>query len=100
MLVIKALVTKDVGLAPFGLLIQDAYRCTLAFSLLSYSHTKREGNQVAHNLAKLAITIPNWPRFLNKRSQHSYKKKKKRRSKNDTKSIMSFETSVTIQNQS
>ena len=59
MLVIKALVTKDVGLAPFGLLIQDAYRFTLAFSLLSYSHTKREDNQVAHDLAKLAITIPN-----------------------------------------
>ena len=98
MLVIKALVTKDVGLAPFGLLIQDAYRFTLSFSLLSYSHTKKEGNQVAHDLAKLAITIPNWPGFLNKRSLHSSKKKKK--SKNDTKSIMSFETSVTIQNQS
>ena len=98
MLVIKALVTKDVGLAPFGLWIQDAYRFTLAFSLLSYSHTKKEGNQVAHDLAKLAITIPNWPGFLNKRSLHSSKKKKK--SKNDTKSIMSFETSVTIQNQS
>ena len=97
MLVIKALVTKDVGLAPFGLLIQDAYRFTLAFSLLSNSHTKKEGNQVAHDLTKLAITIPNWPGFLNKRSLHSSKKKK---SKNDTKSIMSFETSVTIQNQS
>ena len=59
LLVIKALATKDIGLAPFGLLIQDAYRFTEAFSLLSYSHTKREGNQVAHDLAKLAVTIPN-----------------------------------------
>ena len=59
LLVIKALATKDIGLAPFGLLIQDAYRFTSAFSLLSYSHTKREGNQVAHDLAKLAVTIPN-----------------------------------------
>ena len=79
MLVIKALVTKDVGPAPFGLLIQDAYRFTLAFSLLSYSRTKREGNQVAYDLAKLAITIPNWPGFLNKRSQHSSIKKIKKK---------------------
>ena len=59
LLVIKALETKDVGLAPFGLLIQDAYNFIPAFSLLSYSHTKREGNLVAHDLAKLAVTIPN-----------------------------------------
>ena len=59
LLVIKALATKDIGLAPFGLLIQDAYRFTDAFSLLSYSHTKREGNRVAHDLAKLVVTIPN-----------------------------------------
>ncbi|XP_075662879.1 uncharacterized protein LOC142632326 [Castanea sativa] len=59
LLVIKALTSKDVGLAPFGLLIQDAYKFTSTFSLLSYSHTKREGNQVAHDLAKLAVTIPN-----------------------------------------
>ena len=58
-MVIKALATKDTGLAPFGLLIQDAYRFISAFSLLSYSHTKRDGNRVAHDLAKLAITIPN-----------------------------------------
>ena len=59
LLVIKALATKDIGLAPYSLLIQDAYRCAQAFSLLSYSHTKREGNRVAHDLAKLAMTIPN-----------------------------------------
>ena len=59
LLVIKALATKDIGLASFGLLIQDAYRFTSAFSLLPHSHTKREGNQVAHDLVKLAVTIPN-----------------------------------------
>ena len=59
LLVIKALETKDVGLAPFGLLIQDAYSFIPTFCLLSYSHTKREGNLVAHDLAKLAVTIPN-----------------------------------------
>ena len=42
LLVIKALETKDVGLAPFGLLIQDAYSFIPAFSLLSYSLIQRE----------------------------------------------------------
>ena len=54
MVVTQALKTKDAGLAAYGLLIRDA--CTLAGNFLevSYSHTKREGNKVAHSLAKLA----------------------------------------------
>ena len=55
--VTQALETKDVGLAAFGLLIRDA--CTLAgnFSDVSYSHTKRKGNKVAHSLVKLATNL-------------------------------------------
>ena len=55
--VTQALETKDVGLAAFGLLIRDA--CTLAgnFSNVSYSHTKRKGNKVAHSLVKLATNL-------------------------------------------
>ena len=55
--VTQALETKDVGLAAFGLLIRDA--CTLAgnFSDVSYSHTKRKSNKVAHNLVKLATNL-------------------------------------------
>ena len=55
--VTQALETKDMGLAAYGLLISDA--CTLArnFSEVSYSHTKREGNKVAHGLAKLAANL-------------------------------------------
>ena len=57
--VTQALETEDVGLAAYGLLIRDA--CTLArnFSEVSYSHTKREGNKVAHGLAKLATNLAN-----------------------------------------
>ena len=57
--VTQALETKDVGLAAFGLLIRDA--CTLAgnFSDVSYSHTKRKSNKVAHSLVKLATNLAN-----------------------------------------
>ncbi|KAF3965157.1 hypothetical protein CMV_010629 [Castanea mollissima] len=47
-----ALNLKNPGLAPFGLLIQDSLQVSTGFSKLSYSHTKREGNTVAHNLAQ------------------------------------------------
>ena len=59
LLVMKALKTKNAGLAPFGLLIQDSLTLSSGFSKLSYSHTKREGNLVAHSLAQLAINNPN-----------------------------------------
>ena len=57
--VTQVLETKEVGLAAYGLLVSDA--CTLArnFSEVSYSHTKREGNKVAHSLAKLAANLTN-----------------------------------------
>ena len=59
LLVMKSLETKNAGLAPFGLLIQDSLTLSLGFSKLSYSHTKREGNLVAHSLAQLAVNNPN-----------------------------------------
>ena len=59
-LVVKALIKEDAGLAFHGLLIMDACNCTSSFSILSYSHTKREGNKVALNLAKLTIDFWNY----------------------------------------
>ena len=55
--VTQALETEEVGLAAYGLLIRDA--CTLAgnFSDVSYSHTKRKSNKVAHSLVKLATNL-------------------------------------------
>ena len=55
----SALNSSNPGLAPFGLLIQDTLNVATGFSKLSYSHTKREGNSIAHNLAQLAANIPN-----------------------------------------
>ena len=57
--VMKALNFKNTGLAPFGLLLQDSLDLSAGFSKLSYSHTKREGNIVAHNLAQLAVNFSN-----------------------------------------
>ena len=51
--------SKNIGLAPFGLLMPDSLTLSAGFSKLSYSHTKREGNIVAHNLAKLAVNFTN-----------------------------------------
>ena len=57
--VIMALNSKNTVLAPFGSLVQDSLTLSTSFSKLSYSHTKRDGNPVAHNLAKLAVNLTN-----------------------------------------
>ena len=57
--VIMALNSKSPVLAPYGSLLQDSLSLANSFSKLSYSHTKREGNTVAHNLAKLAVNLTN-----------------------------------------
>ena len=57
--VIMALNSKTSVLAPYGSLIQDSLTLSNSFSKLSYSHTKREGNTVAHNLAKLVVNLTN-----------------------------------------
>ena len=59
LLVMTALKSKNPGLAPFGLLIQDSLTLSSGFSKLSYSYTEREGNIVAHNLAQLVVNFPN-----------------------------------------
>ena len=57
LLVMAALNSKNPVLAPYGLMIQDSLSLSSVFSKLSYSHTKREGNTVAHNLAQLAVNL-------------------------------------------
>ena len=56
-IVTKALSTKNLALALYGLLIEDTRVLEGNFLELSYSHTKREGNEVAHCLARLALTL-------------------------------------------
>ena len=50
----KALQHDNPSLASHELLLKDAGLFTYSYSKLLYSHTKREGNKVAHSLAKLA----------------------------------------------
>ncbi|KAL0014534.1 hypothetical protein SO802_001603 [Lithocarpus litseifolius] len=57
MVVTQALKSKEMGLTAYGLLIRDALSLAGNFSEVSYSHTKREGNNVAHGLAKLAASL-------------------------------------------
>lgn len=56
-MVVQALMSKNSNLASYGLLVQDAYVFARNFSKLSYPHTKRDGNKVAHNLVKLATNF-------------------------------------------
>ena len=58
-LVMTALASKKPRPTPFGLLLQDSLNVSVGFSKLSYSHTKREGNIVTHNLAQLAVNHQN-----------------------------------------
>ena len=57
--VIMALNSKNTVLVPFDSLVQDSLTLSTSFSKLSYSHTKKEGNIVAHNLTKLAVNLTN-----------------------------------------
>lgn len=59
-IVVKALASKDSGLASFELLVKVANVCATSYSKLAYSHTRREGNKVAHSLARLVVSISNY----------------------------------------
>ena len=59
-LVMKALTCKDNGLAPYAHLINYMSLFSGSFSELSYSHTRRDSNKVAHSLAKLVLTSPSY----------------------------------------
>ena len=57
---IKALEAEDHNLSPWGLLVEDVKLVANSFVSLAISHIKRNGNSVAHNLAKYAIHIPDF----------------------------------------
>ena len=60
LVIIKALREEEQFFSPIGLLLEDVRRLSLSFQKLLYSHTKREGNYVAHNLARYANSIPDF----------------------------------------
>ena len=54
-LVHLALKRGEHSLSPFRLLVEDIKLSLASFSTLLYSHIKREGNKVAHGLARHVI---------------------------------------------
>ena len=57
---IQALKSQEQNLSPLGLLVGDVKLYSNHFQKVLYSHVKRNGNSVAHNLAKHAICIPDF----------------------------------------
>ena len=57
---IQALKSQEQNLSPLGSLVEDVKLYSNHFQRVLYSHVKRNGNSVAHNLAKHAIRIPNF----------------------------------------
>ncbi|KAK9992096.1 hypothetical protein SO802_027081 [Lithocarpus litseifolius] len=55
--VANALRTKNLGMASYGVFIDDARVLERNFIELAYSHTRRESNKVAHGLARLALNL-------------------------------------------
>ena len=52
-----SLINGEQSLSPFGLLVEDIKVSSASFHTLLYSHTKREGNKVAHGLARHTIHV-------------------------------------------
>ena len=60
LVIINALREEEQILSPIGLLLEDVRMLSISFQKLLYSHTKREGNSVAHNLTRYTNSIPNF----------------------------------------
>ena len=58
--VIKALREGEQLLSPTGLLLEDVRMFSQSFETLLYSYSKREGNSVAHGLARYSSSIPDF----------------------------------------
>ena len=58
--VTDALAEVDVSLFSYGLLNVDTKSLSLDFFQLRYFYVKREGNKVAHSLARHSITVFNF----------------------------------------
>ena len=58
LVLIKALKSVEDSLSPTSLLVDDVKWVASSFERLMYSHVKRNGNRVAHTLAKNALCIP------------------------------------------
>ena len=88
--------SAECNLSPTGLLIDDVKRVANSYVRLLYSHIKRNGNKVAHSLAKNALHIPDfhvWLKdvpshiVLNKTKSASFSKKKRKKKKKKRREI-------------
>ena len=52
--------SQEQNLSPLGLLVEDVKVYSNHFQRVLYSHVKRNGNSVAHNLVKHAIRMPDF----------------------------------------
>ena len=65
--ILDALAEEDVSLSSHGLLIANAKSLSPDFFQLRYSHVKKEGNKITHNLTRHAITVSEfivWIKFV------------------------------------
>ena len=53
----NALRCQDQSLASYGAIIEDIFLLAIALQRCSFSHVKREGNRVAHMLARRVIEL-------------------------------------------
>ena len=67
---IQALKAEEHSLSPTGLLIEDVKMFANNYARLLYSHIKRNGNRVAHSLAKNALCIPDFQICMEDVSSH------------------------------
>ena len=67
---IKALKSTECSLSPTGLLVGDVKMVAYSFERLLYSRVKRNGNRVAHSLAKNALRIPDFQIWMENVPSH------------------------------
>ena len=69
-LIIKSLKAGGNTIASAEPLIQDAILFSISYSKLQYSHCRREGNRLAHNLARCSINVSNYVVWMKEVPNH------------------------------
>ena len=59
-LIVNSLKSGRANMAPVEPLIQDATIFSASYTKLLYSHCRRDGNKLAHSLARFSIHVPNY----------------------------------------